>query len=343
MKILFIGGTGVISTACSRLAIGQGHELWLLNRGNRGAFVPEGAKIINGDINNVESAKKALGDETFDAVVNFIVYTPAQIERDISLFAGRAGQYVFISSASAYQKPVANYLVTESTPLANPYWQYSRDKIACEERLMREYRENGFPFTVVRPSLTYGETIIPAAFTTWGAPYTLIDRMKRGKKIIVHGDGTSLWSITHNTDFAKGLLGLLGNTRAIAHAFHITTDEVLSWNQIYEAIGAAAGVRPELIHIPSDFINIMLPQEKGGLHGDKAPSVVFDNTKIKSYVPGFHATVTFAEGMKKTVQWLEASPERCKIDERWNALCDDLIAAYEVGVEAAKKMAVKYR
>lgn len=337
MKILFIGGTGVISTASSKLAVEKGYELYLFNRGQNSRSVPKGAKVIIGDINNEEESKKILMNEYFDVVVNWIAFTPDQIERDIRLFRGKTKQYIFISSASAYQKPVSHYLINESTPLANPHWEYSRNKAACEDRLMREYRENGFPFTVVRPSLTYGDTLIPAAVTSWNRPFSLIDRMRRGKKIIVPGDGTSLWSITHNTDFAKGFVGLLGNQKAIAHSFHITTDEVLSWNQIYEAIGAAGRVKPDMIHIPSDFIQIFDPGEEGNLLGDKAVSVVFDNSKIKSFVPGFTATTTFAEGVKKSVAWFEEDPMRCTVDDVWNDFCDKIIAAYEVGVAAARK------
>ena len=336
MKILFIGGTGLISTASSKLVVEKGHELYLLNRGNRSDFSPAGANIIKADINDVSEVENATKGMNFDAVVNWIAFTPKEIERDIKLFAGKTRQYIFISSASAYQKPVLNYLIDESTPLANPHWEYSRNKAACEDRLMEEYRKNGFPFTTVRPSLTYGDVLIPAAVTSWNNPWSLVDRMRKGKKIIVHGDGTALWSMTHNTDFAKGLVGLLGNSQAIAHSFHITTDEVLSWDQIYKTIGAAAGVTPDIIHIPTDFLMLFDPSEEGNLLGDKAPSAVFDNSKIKKFVPGFVATMSFAEGVKRTIDWFEAKPERCVVDEAWNAQCDRIIAAYELGVAVAK-------
>jgi len=337
MKILFIGGTGLISAASSKLAIEKGYELYLLNRGNRSSFAPEGARVILGDINNVQEVENAIKDLTFDVVVNWIAFTPKEIERDIKLFSGKTKQYIFISSASAYQKPVSHYLIDESTPLANPHWEYSRNKIACEERLMLEYRNNGFPFTIVRPSLTYGDPLIPASVTSWNNPWSLVDRMRKGKKIIVQGDGTSLWSMTHNTDFAKGLVGLLGNSQSIAHSFHITTDEVLSWNQIYQTIGAAGGTTPNIIHIPTEFIMLFDAGEEGNLLGDKAPSAVFDNSKIKKYVPDFVATTTFAVGVKQTINWFEAKPERCEVDEGWNDLCDRIISAYEVGIAAAKK------
>ncbi len=250
-------------------------------------------------MDGVRGAAQALAGASFDVVVDWIAFTPAQIERDLNLFRGCTGQYLFISSASAYQKPSGHYLITESTPLANPYWQYSRDKIACEERLMQAYRDEDFPITIVRPSLTYGETQITLAINSWAKSYTVVDRMRRGKKVIVPGDGSSLWVITHNTDFAKGLVGLLGNPQAIGHAFHITTDEVMTWDQFYRIVGTAAGVDPQLIHIPTDFIGACLPDKLGGLKGDKAVSVVFDNSKIKRFVPGYCATVPFAEGIRR--------------------------------------------
>ncbi|WP_274649682.1 SDR family oxidoreductase [Paenibacillus humicola] len=332
MKVLFIGGTGLISEAVSKLAVQRGLELYLFNRGGRSEFVPEGAQVITGDIRDPEGAAKALQPYEFDAVVNWIAFTPEHVNTDIRLFEGKTKQYVFISSASAYQKPPEHYLTTESTPLSNPNWQYSRDKIACEELLMKAYQENGFPVTIVRPSFTYGDTMIPAALNSWSRPWSIIDRMRQGKPVIVHGDGTSLWTMTHNTDFAKGFVGLLGRSDAVGEAFHITSDEVLTWNQIYTAIAQAGGVeQPKLVHISSDFICTYSPGEVGGLLGDKAYSIVFDNSKIKRFVPDFEATLPFAEGIKRTVAWLEARPERCQIDAEWNELMDRIIAAHEAG------------
>ncbi|MFW6287240.1 MAG: SDR family oxidoreductase [bacterium] len=329
MKVLFIGGTGLISQAVSKLAVEKGIELYLFNRGKHNQFVPEGAKVINGDIRDIQTSKKVLSDYHFDVVVDWIVFTPDQARADIEIFSGITDQYIFISSASGYQKPPTDYLIRESTPLANPYWQYSRDKIACENLFMQEYRENGFPVTIVRPSYTYGDTMIPAALNSWEYPWSLVDRMQKGKKIIVHGDGTSLWTMTHNTDFAKGFIGLLGNMMSIGHAFHITSDEVLNWNQIYRTIGRAAGIEPDIIHITSDFIISQLPDKEGGLLGDKAISCVFDNSKIKRFVPEFKATVSFAEGIKQTIDWFRSNPERCKIDQVWNKKMDDLINIYQ--------------
>lgn len=335
MKVLFIGGTGLISEAVSRLAVERGIDLYLVNRGNRNLLFPEGAQLIRGDVREPQSLAATLGDAHFDAVVDWIAFTPDHIQTDLALFRGRTDQFIFISSASAYQKPVRDYLITEATPLANPYWQYSRDKIACEELLLHEYRQNGFPVTIVRPSHTYGNTGIPAGVDCWHKPWTLIDRIRNGKKVIIHGDGTSLWVMTHNTDFAKGFVGLLGNQRAIGHAFQITSDEALSWNQIYEAIGHAAGAKVKAVHIPSDFLAAVLPDAEGGLIGDKAQSVVFDNSKLKRIVPGYTATVPFREGVKRTVAWFEAHPEYCGIDEDWNRLIDKVIAEYEAATQEA--------
>lgn len=335
MKVLFIGGTGTISAAVSELAVKKGIDLFLLNRGNREEFFPEGATLIKGDIRDVENTCKILENYKFDVVVDWVAFTPDHIEADINLFRGKTGQYIFISSASAYQKPPTHYLVDESTPLANPYWQYARDKIACEQRLMEEYRKSGFPITIVRPSYTYGKTTIPFIFNSREHRWTLIDRLRKGKKIIVPGDGTSLWTLTHNTDFAKGFIGLIGNVQAIGHAFHITSDEVLTWDQVIKIIGKAASAEPNIIHIPSEFIGAFSPEHIGGLLGDKAVSVVFDNSKIKRFVPGFTATVLFSEGIKESIEWYESNPDRCTVDEEFNNLADRIVAAYEKGLKEA--------
>lgn len=337
MKVLFVGGTGLISTAVSRLAVEKGMELYLLNRGKHNEFVPGGAKTIKADIRDSEAVSKKLKNSEFDVVVDWIAFTPEHVEADIGLFEGKTGQYVFISSASVYQKPVSHYLVTESTPLANPYWQYARNKIACEERLMKEYRDKNFPVTIVRPSLTYGDTMIPFSLNSWQRPWSLVDRIRKGRKVIVHGDGTSLWIMTHNSDFAKGFTGLMGNIKAIGHAFHITSDEVLTWDQIIQAIGKAAGAEPDIVHIPSEFISAFSPDEEGNLLGDKAASVVFDNSKIKSFVPGFQAEIPFIEGVRRSIEWFEAHPEKCIIDEEWNRLMDRIIDSYQKGLALAGK------
>jgi nucleoside-diphosphate-sugar epimerase len=335
MRVLFIGGSGNISTASTELAAERGIELTLLRRGQRAADLPEGVRTIVADITDEKAVAEALGNRSFDAVVDWIAFTPADVERDIRLFRGRTGQYIFISSASAYQKPVGHYLITESTPLANPYWQYSRDKIACEELLTKAYREEGFPITVVRPSLTYGDTQIVLAVNSWRKSYTAIDRMRRGKKVIVPGDGTSLWVITHNSDFAQGLVGLLGHRQAIGHAFHITSDEAMTWDQYYRIAAEAAGTEARIVHIASDFICACLPDELGSLTGDKSVSVVFDNSKLKRFVPGYCAKVPFAEGIQRTVNWFDADPRRREIDNEANTAWDKLIEAYESGLSEA--------
>jgi nucleoside-diphosphate-sugar epimerase len=326
MRVLFIGGTGNISTACTRLALERGIDLVLFLRGQTPRLFSEKVKIVRGDIRDSRGAAAALKDHEFDAVVDFVAYLPEHIDTDISLFRGRTRQYVFISSASAYQKPPRQYLITESTPLCNPFWQYARDKIACEERLDRAFREEAFPATIVRPSHTYGETRIPNAMSVHD--YTIVDRMKKGKKIIVHGDGQSLWVLTEAGDFAKGLVGVLGNPDSIGERYHITSDEVLTWDQIYREIGCAAGVEPDVIHIPSDFINLFDAGIGAGLLGDKAYSVVFDNAKIKGLVPGFRATVPFAEGIRKSLEWFAADAARRRVTDAHDDLMDRIIRSY---------------
>ena len=331
MKVLFIGGTGLISSACSELAVERGIELVILNRGRSSKHpAPQGAQLLVADAHGDPAAiASLLQGLNFDAVVDWVAFTPADIERDIQLLSGKTHQFIFISSASSYQKPPGHYLITEDTPLVNPYWDYARNKIACEERLMREYREKGFPVTIVRPSLTYGPSQIPLCVGSWEHPYTVVDRMKKGKKIIVPGDGTSLWTLTWNGDFAKGLLGLLGCEQAVGHAFHITSDEVLTWNQIYREAGHAIGIEPNLIHIPSDLIAAYQLNALGSLIGDKANSAVFDNRKIRRFVPDFVATVPWSEGVRRAIAWHEADPSHCTLDDEANRAWDTIIAAYE--------------
>jgi len=331
MKLLFIGGTGIISSACSDLALSRGHELFILNRGVSTKYpLPEGATLLKGDIHGDEShLSSLLADHRFDAVVDYIAFSPQDIERDLRLFRNKTDQFVFISSASAYQKPVQNYLITEETPLENPFWEYSRNKIACEELLMKEYHENGFPVTIIRPSHTYGHSQIPFAVSSWQHPWTVVDRMKRGQKVIVPGDGTSLWVLTWNVDIAKGLVGLFGNSKAIGEAFQITSDEVLSWEQIHLEVYQALGLEPNVVHIPSDFIARFDEDAVGGLIGDKSNSVVFDNSKIKSFVPDFNCEVNWAEGVRRSLAWFDAHPEFQMIDEDANILWDRIIDVYE--------------
>jgi nucleoside-diphosphate-sugar epimerase len=330
MKILFIGGTGLLSSACLELAVERGMELFVLNRGQSNKLpLPPGVQRLTADIHQDPAALvRALEGHLFDAVVDWIAFTPDDIERDLRLWRGRTGQFVFISSASTYQKPPAHYLITEATPLENPFSEYARNKIACEKRLWQAQQEQGFPVTIVRPSLTYGLTQIPLCVGSWQHPYTVIDRMKKGKKIIVPGDGTSLWTLTWNGDFAKGLVGLLGQAQAIGEAFHITSDEVLTWNQIYREVGQAVGVEPDLVHIPSDLISAYDPAAAASLLGDKAHSVVFDNRKIKRYVPDYAAPTSWKEGVRRAIAWHEADAARGTLDEAANQIWDNLLAAY---------------
>ncbi len=324
MKVLFIGGTGVISSACSALALERGMDLYLLNRGQSSRPIPEGAHVLQGDVRDRDSVRAALAEHTFDAVVNWIAFTPEQVKQDLELFRDRTRQYVFISSASAYQTPPVTLPITESTPLANPYWQYSRDKIACEDLLVQAYRDDAFPMTIVRPSHTYDPTMLPV-----DGRYTVVDRMRRGKKVIVHGDGTSLWVLTHHRDFAKGFVGLLGNSHAIGEAFHITSDELLTWNQIYEIVAGAAGARAEIVHVPSERIALYDKRWGDGLLGDKAHSVIFDNSKIKRVVPDFVATIPFVQGAAEIMAWHDADPSRRTVDPERDSLTDTIIAAQE--------------
>ncbi len=324
MKILFIGGTGIISSACAQLILDRGIELYLFNRGNSMRPTPEGAQIIHGDIRDRAATEAALGDLVFDVVVNWIAFTPEHVENDIDLFRGRTDQYVFISSASAYQTPPVNLPITESTLLANPLWQYSRNKIACEERLIRAYRDEGFPITIVRPSHTYDCTALP-----FNGRFTVVDRMRKGKPVIVHGDGSSLWVLTHHRDFAKGFVGLLGTSRAIGEVFHITSDELLTWDQIYAIVAKAAGTTAQIVHIPSDVIAAYDASWGGSLLGDKAHSMVFDNSKIKRLVPDFAATIPFARGAEEIMAWYDADPTRQVVDEELDGLMDRILAAWE--------------
>ncbi len=321
MKVLFIGGTGVISSACSRLAVERGLELYLLNRGHSSRPPPDGAQVLRGDVRDEASASAALGDHTFDAVVDWVAFKPEHVETDLRLFRDRTRQYVFISSASAYQTPPAALPVTESTPLYNPYWDYSRNKIACEERLMRAYRDEHFPVTIVRPSHTYDRTSLPVG------GYTVVDRMRRGKQVVVHGDGTSLWVLTHHRDFARGFVGLLGNPHAVGNSFHITSDELLTWNQIYETVARAAGTAANIVHVPSEVIAAYDASWGAGLLGDKAHSMVFDNSKIKRIVPDYVAPTPFARGAEEIMAWYDADPARQKVDDERDRLMDAIIAA----------------
>ena len=332
MKILLIGGTGTISSAITRQLAASGHDLWLLNRGNRRNEVPASVRQVICDIDDEAEVLRQIGDTQFDAVGEFIGFLPSQVERDIRLFRGRTRQYVYISSASAYNKPAANHIITEGTTLANPHWEYSRNKIACEELLMREWRDNGFPVTIVRPSHTYCERAVPVSVHGLKGSWQVLKRMMEGKPVIVNGDGSSLWTLTWNEDFAKGYIGLLGNPKAIGEAFQIMSDEQLTWDQIYQCVGNALGVTPHIYHIASDFLAATSPKAwdfEGSLLGDKSLTVVFDCTKLKRAVPGFQATVRFDEGVRRCVAYLKEHPELQEEDPEFDAWCDRVIATQE--------------
>jgi len=337
MKILLIGGTGTISSAITRQLAAGGHELWLLNRGNRRLEVPANVKQIICDIDDEAGVLDALPVEPFDAVCEFIGFVPQQVERDVRLFRGRTHQYVYISSASAYNKPAANYVITEGTTLANPHWQYSRNKIACEELLMKEYRENAFPVTIVRPSHTYCERGVPLSVHGLKGSWQVLKRMMEGKPVIIHGDGSSLWTLTWNEDFARGFIGLLGNPKAIGEVFQIMSDEQLTWTQIYKCVGKALNVTVNPYYVASDFLAAVAPKEwdfEGNLLGDKSVTVCFDCTKLKRAVPGFQATTRFDEGVRRCVEHILAHPELQVPDPEFDAWCDKVIEAQERAKES---------
>jgi nucleoside-diphosphate-sugar epimerase len=328
MRALFIGGTGTISMSITKLLPTSGWDLTLLNRGNHNENLPEGVHQIIADINDESTVCKLLEGQYYDVVADFIAFVPEQVERDIRLFRDHCDQYIFISSASAYQKPLSHFMITESTPLLNPHWAYSRAKIACEELLVRAYRDNGFNMTIVRPSHTYADGSIPLSFHSPKGVFTDLMRMKEGKPIIVHGDGNTLWTVTHSTDFAKGFVGLMGNIHAYGHAVHITSDESLTWNQIYESIGRAMHIKPQIVHVSTDMLVKLDPSLDGPLNGDKSHSVVFDNSKIKSLVPGFCATVRFDQGIRQSIDALFERPELQIFDEDWNDFLEKVLALY---------------
>ena len=338
MNALLIGGTGTISMAITRLLAEKGWEVHLLNRGNRKAEVPQGVHWIQADISDEQAVAQILQGRHFDCVCEFIGFLPEQVERDIRLFEGKTSQYLYISSASAYHKPATDYRITEGTALANPYWEYSRNKIACEEVLMKAYREHQFPVTIIRPSHTYDNRNMPLGVHGDKGSYQVIKRMLQGKPVIIHGDGTSLWTMTHNWDFAKGYVGLMGNPHAIGEAFQITNDETLTWNQIYAAIARVLGVELKAFHVSSEFLAATGKYDLlGSLIGDKANSVVFDNSKLKRAVPDFVPTVRFEQGIRDTIENIMAHPELQKEDPEFDEWCDKVIEVVENAKKAFQK------
>ncbi|MFC5528863.1 SDR family oxidoreductase [Cohnella yongneupensis] len=337
MKALFIGGTGIISSAITEQLAKQGCELYLLNRGSRNDDLPAGVRVVQADINDEERVAKLIESMSFDVVADFIAFVPAQLERDYRLFQGKTKQFMFISSASAYQTPLSDYRITEGTPLSNPYWEYSRNKIACEEYLIKQYREQGFPVTIVRPSHTYDERSIPLGVHGSRGTWQVARRMLENKPVIIHGDGTSLWTMTHNSDFAKGFIGLMGNIHALGETVHITSDESVTWNQIYEIIADALGVKLNAVHVSSEFLAACSTEDyRGGLLGDKANSVVFDNAKLKRLVPEFVATTRLDQGIKKTVAHILAHPELQQEDPEFDAWCDKVVHALDAAAKAIR-------
>jgi nucleoside-diphosphate-sugar epimerase len=324
LKVLFIGGTGIISSACATRALDAGIELTMLNRGRSELRPPPpGARVVRGDVRQHGVLRSLVADEGFDVVVDFIAFLPEDVRRDVEALSGRVGQYVFISSASAYAKPVRYLPITESTPLRNPFWEYSRNKIACEDLLVAAFRDDGFPVTIVRPSHTYDRTCIPL-----DGGWTVVERMRRDKPVVVPGDGTSIWVLTHHADFARAFVPLLGDQRAVGEAFQITSDELLSWNQIYLEVAHAAGAEPRLVHVASQAISRVLPQIGPGLLGDKAHSVIFDNSKVRGIAAGWHATIPFATGAREMIEWRDGDASRRSVDEKLDAAFDSLVAEY---------------
>ncbi|MBR2261521.1 MAG: SDR family oxidoreductase [Paludibacteraceae bacterium] len=336
MKVLFIGGTGTISSAITQQLSQMNCDLYLLNRGNRSTILSSNITVLQTDIADERKVEELLNGHSFDVVCDFIGFLPEHVERDYRLFHNRTKQYMYISSASAYQKPLSDYRITEGTTLSNPYWQYSRDKIACEEFLMKKYREEGFPVTIIRPSHTYDERSIPLGVHGSKGSWQVAKRMLEGKKVIIHGDGTSLWTMTHNSDFAKGFIGLMGNPHAIGQAFHITSDESLTWNQIYSSIARALGVELHPYYVSSSFLASVSNYDfTGSLIGDKANTVIFDNSKLKQAVPDFHATKRFDQGIEETINHVLHHPELQREDPEFDRWCDNVITALE---EAKKRI-----
>jgi nucleoside-diphosphate-sugar epimerase len=323
LRVLFLGGTGIISSACSWRAVEAGLDLTVVNRGKTSTRpLPPEARTITADVGDPSSFAEVAGQD-FDVVVDWVAFTPDQVRARTDALCGHVGQYVFISSASAYQTPPARLPITESTPLRNPFWQYSRNKIACEDLLTALYRDEGYPVTIVRPSHTYDRTLVP-----FDGGWTIVERMRRGEPVVVHGDGTSLWTLTHHRDFARGLVPLLGHPRTLGDAFQITSDDVLTWDQIAHALATAAGTSAQIVHVPSDAIAAVHQGWGDGLLGDKAHSAVFDNSKLRQVVPDFVATIPFETGAREIITWYDEDPSRRRVDDSINEAMNTLAARY---------------
>lgn len=344
MKVLFIGGTGTISTAISKRVLSNpDNELYLINRGSRNSILDGNLKEIRADINDEADVAAKLEGLTFDVVCDFICFTPDQIKRDYRLFKGRTSQFMFISTASAYNKPPRNYVITEGTSLANPYWEYSRKKIECEEFLMEKYREEGFPVTIIRPSHTYDERKLPLGVHGRIGSFSVLKRMLEGKPVLIHGDGTSLWTLTHNSDFAKGFVGLMGNPLALGEAFQITSGESLTWNQIYQCIADALGVELKPYYVTSRFLADVAPELdfEGSLLGDKSYSVIFDQKKLRRAVPTFIPEVPIFRGLKMAVDYIMSHPLCQEEDPEFDAFCDCVIDTMEKAKASCRQEVTK--
>ncbi len=326
MKILFIGGTGAISTACSREILRRGHELWLLNRGTRPERVPEGAKQLIADARDPDQVRSAIYGLTFDCVVNWVAFEPSHVRQDVELFSGLTGLYIFISSAAVYLKPPPHWLITEETPTGNPWWPYAQNKIACEKYLAEAFEKDRFPVTIVRPSHTYSDGWVPTPIGS--RDYTVARRILDGRAVISPGDGQSLWTLTHSEDFAVGFSGLLEAEGIEGETFHITSDEARTWDTFYKMIGEALGAEPHIIHLPSEFVHEVSPSIGQGLLGDKAWSMVFDNSKLKSLIPEFSARVPFNEGIRRSLAWFNADPERQVVDQKRDREIDKIVTSW---------------
>ncbi len=332
MKILFIGGTGIISTSCTREALAQGHELFHLNRGNHPEGAPRDVTTLKADIRDSRQVEKAVAGHRFDCIVNWVAFEPGHVRQDMELLGPLTSHYIFISSASVYLKPPLHWIVTEETPVGNPYWSYAQNKIACEALLLEGHSKDGFPATIVRPSHTYNDGWIPTPIGS--RDFTVARRLLDGRAVISPGDGQSLWTITHSDDFARGFTGLLGNPDASGETFHITSDEARTWDAFYGIIGEALGVEPDIVHIPSWVVNEISPPLGQGLLGDKGYSMVFDNTKIKRVIPEFHASITFSEGIRRSLEWFEKNPARKIVDPVRDAEIDKVLRVWKERMES---------
>ena len=330
MKILLIGGTGNISASITRRCLERGNEVYLFNRGNHREFEALGARYIIGDAFDPFDLKAKIGDKTFDVVANFILFTPEQARINYEIFVGRTGQFFFISSCTVYQKPILKLPVTADTPLRNPFSQYAKNKIACEEYFAARYRDENFPITIVRPSHTYGEKkLVVGPLMGWGVPHwTLADRILRGEPVIVHDLGRTFWTATHSDDFAYAFCGLAGNREAVGQSFHITNDDPHTWNAIMELYGQILGVETKIVHVPTEFIGKLYPDKGMAILGDMSENAIFDISKLQKFVPGYRTRIPLREGLTRSINWYLNNPSAMIVDDNNNRLMDHIIKAW---------------